>query len=88
MTSHGRRLHDILNVVNRVGHPGIFSPGAVAVVNPPCFIHGDILQQSVASDRLKDVRLMLRTQIDCFRITAAFKIEDALFVPAMFIIPD
>ena len=88
MTSHRRRLHDILNMVNRIGDPSVFSPGAVAVVNPSCFIHGDILQQRVASDCLIYVRLMVWAQIDGFRITAAFEIEDTMFVPSMLIIPN
>ena len=84
----GHGFDDVINVVDGVGNPGIFGFGGVTKIDIALLVHHDIFQQGVAPDGIVNVGLMLLAQVDGLGVAAAFEIEYAVVIPAVFVIPD
>ena len=48
----------------------------------------DVLQHGAEAQRLEDVRLALRRQVDRLGVAAAFDVEDAVVAPAVLVVAD
>ena len=88
MATTGFRTDDIINMVNRVRHAGVFCQRNITEINYAIVIENDIFKQSIAADGLIDIRFFFRVEINRLGVTTAFKIKHALIIPAMFIITD
>ena len=87
MIPFGYRLHNIIDMINGIGYPGVLSLGSVIIIDLSVSGYGYILQQVITLHRMIDVRLTLFAQVDGLGITTPFEIEDALIVPSMLIVP-
>ncbi|MNC36276.1 hypothetical protein D3C75_847890 [compost metagenome] len=88
MTGLGHWLDDVFNVLNRVGNAGVFSLAGVIKINAAIGQHLHVFQQCVATDSLIDLRFGLRRQFDGLGVAAAFEVEHAVMIPAVFVIAD
>ncbi len=88
MAGAGHRSDDILDVVDRVGDATVLGNGVVEVIDVSLVIDHHVLEQCVAPYCAVNVGFAVRIKVDGFCIAAAFKIENALVVPAMLVIAD
>ena len=86
MPTLGDRFDDIVNVIDRVRHSGIFCLGAVVVVNFSLFIDSDILQQRIAPDGVINIRFAFLAQFDGLGVATTFEVEHTIVIPTMFIV--
>ena len=84
----GYRFHDVLDVVYRIGNAGVFRHALVGEVDFAVGVHSHVLQQGVAFDGVVDVRFAVLVQVDDLGIAAAFVVEYAFIVPAVFVVTD
>jgi len=84
----GNRLHDILDVVNRIRYTCILRYALICKINLAVSIYRYILQQSVTFDSLVDIGLGFFIQIDNFSIATAFVVEYAFVVPSVLVVTD
>ena len=82
------RTDDVVDVVDRVAHAGVLGDALVIEVDLAGLVHGDVLQEGVATDGVVDIGLGFLVQFDDLGIAAAFKVEDALVVPAVLVVAD
>ena len=87
MTGPRHRLDDVVDVVNRVGNPGILGDGAVGKIDFTLFVHDHVFEQRVAADGLVDIRFAFRVQVYGLGVAAALEIEHAIVIPAVLIVP-
>ena len=80
--------HDVLDVVDGVGHTGVFGDRLVSEVDVTLGIQSDVLQQSVALDGVVDIGLGVLIQVDDLCVAAALEVEHAVVVPAVLVIAD
>ena len=80
--------HDVLNVIDRIRDTCILCHALIRKVHTAGEIDRNIFKQSVAADRLVDIGLCVRIEIDNLRVAAALVVEDPLIIPAMLIIAD
>ena len=88
MRTLGNRLHDILDVVNRIRYTCILRYALICKINLAVSIYRYILQQSVTFDSLVDIGLGFFIQIDNFSIATAFVVEYAFVVPSVLVVTD
>ena len=81
-------LHDLVNVINRIGNTRILGHTLVRKINLPIGIHCHVLQQCISANGIINIRFGFFVQIDHLCIASALKIEDAIVIPAMLIIAD
>ena len=74
MFSHAGETH-IVNILARIGSPGIFGNGIVCKVQIPVFQDHVFGQGTKSSNRTPDIPLFDPIQVDQFCITAAFKVK-------------
>ena len=82
------RLHDIVDVINRIGDAGVLCFAAVGVINAAIFAHDHVFQQRIAADGAVDLRLSLLRKVDGFSVATALEVKHAIIVPAVLIIAD
>ena len=82
------RTDDVVDVVDRVADAGVLGDALVIEVDLAGLVHGDVLQEGVATDGVVDIGLGFLVQFDDLGIAAAFKVEDALVVPAVLVVAD
>ena len=82
------RLHNLLDVVDGVRYAGVFGHALVCEVNHAFFLHGHVLEESVAADSVVDVRFAVLVEVDNLGIAATFEVEYAVVVPAVFVVTD
>ncbi|CCK04198.1 hypothetical protein BN129_2956 [Cronobacter sakazakii 701] len=80
------RLHDVIDVVNRVGDAGVFGFRGIVKIDAAVVTHGDVFQQRVAANGVIDIRLSFFGEANGFGIAAAFEVKHAVIVPAVFVI--
>ena len=73
-------------MVDRVRDAGVFRFRRIVEVDGAVGTHGDVFQQRIATDRVVDIRLGLFRQANGLRVAAAFKVEYAVVIPAVFVI--
>ena len=86
--SFGDRLNDVFDVIDRVGNTSVFSSWCVTEIYFSGFIYDDVFQKGVFSNGVVNIRFAVFIQIDDFGITAAFVIENAFIIPAVFVVAD
>src|SRR5690606_25524996 len=84
----GDRLYDVVDVVDRVGHPGVLGAGGVVEVDLAIGVDGDILQQGIAADGVVDIRLVFLAEVDGLGVAAALEVENAVVIPAVLVVTD
>ena len=86
MTSLRDRTNNIVNVIDWIGNAGVKGQAGIAEIDFAISIHHHIFQQRIAADCPIDFWLAGLAQITCLGVTTTFKIENAIIIPAMFII--
>ncbi|MNY41782.1 hypothetical protein D3C86_1766210 [compost metagenome] len=86
MARFGHRLHDIIDVIDRIRHAGVFGFRGIVKIDASIGTHGDVFQQRIAADGTENVRFRFCRQADRFGVAAAFEVEHAVIVPAVFIV--
>ena len=84
----GVRTHDLVDVVDRVGYAGVLGNALVIEVDHAVLVNGNVLEESVATYCVVDVRLGLLVEFDDLCIAAALEVEYAFVVPAVLVIAD
>ena len=84
----GDRFYDILDVVDRVGYAGVFGNTLIGEVNLAVGVHSHILEESVTTDGVVDVGLVLLGEVDDLGVASALEVEDTVIVPAVLIVTD
>ena len=79
---------DLLDVVDGVGHAGVLGHRLVGEVDFALVVYGNVLQESVATDGVIDVGFGFLVEVDNLGIAAALIVEDAVVVPAVFVVAD
>ena len=80
------RTHDIVDMIDRVGDAGVLGLAVVVIIDAAVFAHHDVLQQRIAADSAIDFRLRLLREFDGLGVAAAFKVENAVVVPAVLVV--
>ena len=89
MAALRHRLHDIVDVVNRVGDTGVFGLGSVVVVDfARLGVEHHVFQKRIALDGAENIGFVFFGEVDALGVAAAFEIEHAFVVPAVFVITD
>ena len=81
-------LYVMLNVFDGIGSPGIFRQALVMEIHLAIRVNGYVFHQGVAADGIIDIRFGVFIQVDDLGIAAAFQVEDAVIVPAVFVVAD
>src|SRR5947208_395135 len=86
MTAHAL-FNDVIDEIDGEGRPGVFSQRIILIEWHACLlIKHYILINRAKAHGMPDLRLILLREINTLCITAALKVEDAIFAPAMLII--
>ena len=88
MTRFRHRLHNVVDVVDRVGNAGVFGFGCVVEVDRAVGTYGDVFQQRIAADGMEDIRLSFFRQTNGLRVATAFEVKHAVVIPAVLVIPN
>ena len=75
-------------MVDGVRNAGVLGHALVGEVDFAVFVDGDVLEESVASDCVVDVGLRVFVEVDDLGIATAFVVEDAVVIPAVFVVAD
>ena len=75
-------------MINRIGNPGILRFRSIIKIHFSIRGNNHILQQGIPFNGIENIRFTLLAQVDGLCIASPFKIEDAIIVPSMLIIPD
>ena len=86
VTGFGYRADDIVDMVDRVRHPGIQRQAGIAEINFAVGINHHIFEQRIAANRPVNFRFIGFIEVACFGVAATLKVENTVIVPAMFII--
>ena len=87
MAGHAGNLR-VLDELDRISAAGVLRDAHVGVIDRPIFLEHDVFQHRAETERLENVRLAFRGQIDRLGVTAAFDVEDAVVAPAVFVVAD
>ena len=75
-------------MINRIRYTCILSYALVIKINLAVSIKCNILQKSIASDCIVDVRLRILIQVDDLCIASALEVKYAVVIPAVLVITD
>ena len=87
MARNARNLR-ILDELYGIGAAGVLGKADVCIIYQMVLIEHHVLEHRAETERLEDLRFVLRRQIDGLGVAAAFDVEDAIVTPAMFIVTD
>ena len=79
---------DLLDEVDGVAYAGVLCNALVGEVDFTFFVDGYVLEEGVATDGVVDVGLALFVEVDNLGVAAAFVVEHAVVVPAVFVVTD
>ncbi len=85
-TVNGRS--DLFDMMNRVRYTGILGYALIIEIAGAVCSNGNVLQKSVSSDCVIDIRLRFLIQTDNLSIAATFEVEDTIVIPAVLVITD
>jgi hypothetical protein len=68
------------------GASGVLYDAGVCEIHIPILLQCDVFQHRTEAQGLKNVRLVLRREVDGLAVIAAFDIEDAVVTPAMLVV--
>lgn len=88
MGTVGYGAHDVLDVVDRVAYAGVFCGALVLEVDFAVFCYCYVFEEGVATDCAIDVGLGYGVEVDYLGVASAFEVEDAVVVPAVFVVTD
>ena len=87
MTAFGYRFDNVVDMIDRVADPGVFRFGVTAEIDLAGFlVIYQVFQQRIPADSAVNIRFFFFAQVNAFGITPPFKIENAVIVPAVFIV--
>ena len=81
-----KALNGAFDVVDRIGYTGVFRDGLIGKVDVALDVEGYVFEQSVTLDGAIDVRFGFHVKVDNLSIAAAFEVEYAFIIPAVFVI--
>ena len=84
--THG--IFALLDELDRVGAARVLRDAGVGEVDGAVLFEHDVLQHRAEAQRLEDVRLVFRRQVDRLGVAAAFDVEDAVVAPAVLVVAD
>ena len=84
--THG--IFALLDEFDRIGAARVLRDAGVGEVDGAVLFEHDVLEHGAEAQRLEDVRLALRRQVDRLRVTPAFDVEDPLVAPAVLVVAD
>ena len=82
------RLHNLLDVIDRIRNAGVLRDTLVRKINLSVGIDCDILEKCVTADCIVNIRLGLLIEVNDLGIATALKVEDAGIIPAVLVIAD
>lgn len=87
MSGNTRNLR-VLDELDRVGAARVLSNADVCVIDHAIYIENDILQDRTETQRLENIRLTFRREINRLGITPAFDVKNSIVGPDVFVIAD
>ena len=75
-------------MIDRVGDTGVFSNALVCEIYLAVGVYGNVLKKGIPLDGVVDIRLALFVEVDDLCIAAAFIVEYAVVIPAVFVVTD
>ena len=81
-------LNDLLDVVDGIAYAGVLGHALVGEVDFAFCVDGHVLEEGVAADGVVDVGLTVLVEVDDLGVATAFEVEDAVVVPAVFVVTD
>ena len=63
MPGSGYRLHNIVDVVDGIGYPGVLGLGGITEIHLAVFVHHHVLQQGIPADGMVYIRFTFFTQV-------------------------
>ena len=75
-------------MVDRVGNTGVFGHALVLEVDLAFCVNGNVFEKGVASDSVVDIGFAFFVEVDNLSVAAAFEVEHAVVVPAVFVVAD
>ncbi len=75
-------------MVDGIGYAGVLGDALVGEVYLAVFVNGYVFEKGIATDGVVDVGFAVFVEVDNLGVAAAFEIEDAVVVPAVFVIAD
>lgn len=82
------RTYVVGNVKDGIRDAPIFRLGGIVVIRFSTVCNFDVFQQCIRVNSPINIRFSLFRQIDRLGVAPAFKVEDAITVPSMFIVPN
>ena len=82
------RTNNVVDVLDGVGHTGVLCHALVGEIDGGVFTNGNVLEKSVALDGVVDIGFGFFVEVDNLCVAAAFKVEHAVVVPAVFVVTD
>ena len=76
----------VLNELDRIRATSVLRDARVGVIDVAIFIEHDVLEHGAEAQRLENVRLVFRREIDRLCVAAAFDVEDAVIAPNVFVV--
>lgn len=79
----------VLNELERIGSPSVFSDGDIVEVDLfGIILEDDVFQNSSESDGVVDLRLFLLAEAHAFGVASSFDVEHTIVSPDMFVVSD
>ena len=78
----------VLNELDWICAAGVFRDARVGVIDVSIFIEHHVLEHGAEAQRLKNIRLVFRREVDRLCVTATFDVEDTVVAPNMFVVAD
>ena len=82
------RLNDVLDMIDRVGDTGVLGFRTIVEINRAVRANHHVFQQRITTNRVIDIWLCGFGEFNGLGIAAAFEVEDAIVIPAVFVIAD
>ena len=78
----------VLDELDGIGAARVLRDAGVGVIDVVIFIEHHVFQHRAEAQRLENVRLALRREVDRLGVAAAFDVEDAVVAPAVLVVAD
>jgi len=82
------RFNDVLDVIDRIRNTSVLSCALVCEVDLTVSVNSYVLEQSVATDCVVDIRLAFLVKVDNLSVATTFEVEHTVVVPSVLVITD
>src|SRR5258706_12703145 len=88
MGAHARN-HAVLDEIDWVCGPRVFGEAVIGVVRYARFrIQRHVLENGPEAQRVPDLRLFVRRELNALGVASALEVEDAVAAPSVFVVAD